>query len=109
MQGHVTHRLNAERVGYPVEEGEHGGNIDGLRELLVGPSGGPQRVGVIASNFVCLEGNLASKREQQPFSRGQPGGVQVSRRDGGYGLVIGSLFTQEVGMGVQSIRAAIQG
>ena len=37
--GEVVHGGDAEGVGYPVEEGEHCGDVDGFGDLVFGPFG----------------------------------------------------------------------
>ena len=46
--------------------------------------------------------------EQNSLGLRQPGFVELALKNGGYALIVCSLNTQEVGMAVQSIRAAIQ-
>jgi hypothetical protein len=59
--GQIPHRLDTECVGDPVEEGEHGGNVDGFCDLLLRPARRPKRIGVGPGYLVRLEGDLAGK------------------------------------------------
>ena len=57
----ISHRLNSEGVRYPIEESEHSGNVNRLRDLLLRPAGGAKRIGVIPADFMCLKCDLPGK------------------------------------------------
>ena len=99
---------NAKRIGHPVEEGKHRGDVHRLRDLVLVPARVAQPLNVFRS---CAIGRLGDKLhivEQSPFGRGQAGGIKVSVENRANTSVIGSLNTQEVGVAVQSIRAMVQ-
>lgn len=54
------------------------------------------------------EGNFLNVTEQRDFRSRKPRFRDFSLKEGGYAFFIGSLNTQEVGVAVQSIRAAIE-
>jgi hypothetical protein len=104
----IAHWLNPEGIGHPVEEGEHRGYVNRLGDLRFRPARLPQGIGVGTRDLAGLEGDFTGELQQLAFGVAQSGRLQIAFGYGGYGFVIGSLFTQEVGMGVQSIGTAIE-
>lgn len=106
--GQVAHGLDAEGVRHTVEEGKHRRDVDRLGNLFLRPSCRAQGVRIATRNFVGVEGNLAGELQQQPLGLSEAGGIEIALGNGGYGLIVGSLFTQEVSMRVESIRAPVE-
>ena len=99
---------NAERIRDPIEEGEHRGDVDGFRDLILIPPGIAQFLNVIPGGAAGRFGDELYVIEQSALSRSQPGLIELGLENCIHALIAGSLNPQEVGMTVQSIRTAVQ-
>jgi hypothetical protein len=106
--GEIVLRRNAEGVGYSVEKGEEGCDVDSFGNLLFFPTSGSEFVDVLgggAIGSVCDELYIF---HQDELRLGQAGFLQLAFQNCSYAFIGCSLDTQEVGMAVQSIRAPVQ-
>jgi hypothetical protein len=106
--GQIVLRRHSEGVGDAVEEGKHRRDIHCLRDLVFRPPMVAQFLYVIGRGAVRRFGNFFNVVEQDAFCWRQPSFIQLAFENGFYALITGSLNTQEVGMTVESIRAAIE-
>jgi hypothetical protein len=101
-------RRNAEGIGDAIEEGEHRGDVDGFRDLILFPSGVAQFLDVIRGGTAGGFGDELHVIEQNPLGRSQSGFIELTFENCAYALIAGSLDPQEVGMTVQSIWTAVE-
>ena len=101
-------RRNAEGIGDAIEEGEHGGDVDGLGDLVFGPAGSAKLFDIFGGGTVGGFRDELHVVQQDALRRGQAGFLQLALQYCGYGLIGGSLNTQEVGVAIQSIRATVE-
>jgi hypothetical protein len=106
--GEVIHGGDAEGVGYSIEEGEHGGDVDGFGDLIFGPAGVAQLLDVGSGGAGGGLGDQFHVVEQDALGERQAGFVELAFENRGNALIGGSLDTQEVGVAVESIGAAIE-
>lgn len=99
---------NPKRVGDPVEECKHRGDVDRLGNLVLAPARSAQLLNVFAGGAIGCFGDQFHVVEQGPLSGGQAGDVEVSVENRANAGIIGSLNTQEVGVTVQSIRTMVE-
>ena len=104
----VILRWNAEGIGDPVEKREHSGDVDGFGDLSFGPAGVADFLNLRVSGARGVIGDEFDVGHQGAFGGREPGFVELAFEDGFYGLVSGSLNTQEVGVAIQSIWAPVQ-
>ena len=101
-------RRNAEGIGDAIEEGEHGGDVDGLGDLVFGPAHGAEFFDIFGGGTVGRFRDELHVVQKDALRRGQAGFLQLALQYCGYGLIGGSLNTQEVGVAIQSIRATVE-
>ncbi|MGB8653973.1 MAG: hypothetical protein WCD23_05595 [Candidatus Acidiferrales bacterium] len=101
-------RRNAEGVGNAIEEGEHRGDVDGFGDLIFGPAGVAQFLDIGVRGPVGIYRDFLDVIEKRAFGWSEASFVELAFEDCRYAFVGGSLDTQEVGVGVQSIRTAIE-
>jgi len=106
--GEIVLRRDAEGVGDAVEEGEQGGDIDGLRNLFFFPACCPEFVDILGGGTVGGIRDEFYIVQQSEFGLGQAGFVELAFQNCCYAFIGCSLDTQEVGVAVQSIRAPVQ-
>ncbi len=108
IHGEVALRRNPEGIGNAIEERKQCCDVDGLRDLWFRPSGVTEPLDVLGGcAWGCLS-DLANIIEQKALGGGKPGAIEVTFGDGGYGRIFGSLYTQEVGVRVQSIGTSVE-
>jgi hypothetical protein len=100
-------RRDTECISNPIEKGKHGGDINRLGNLVFFPSRIAQPLHVLRSSFVGGLGNQFYIFQEDTFTRSEAGFVELAFSNRLYASIGGSLNTQEVGMAVQSIRAAV--
>ena len=104
----VALRSDAECVSHTIEESEHRGNVHRFGDLRLGPSVIPQLLHIFAGGAVRGLRDLGDVIKQCAFGRAQSGLIKFALSKGFYSFGFCSLNTQEVCMGVQSIRTAIE-
>jgi len=98
---------HSEGVRYPVEECEHGRDVDRFRDLIFVPASVAKFLNVFRSGAIGSISDLLDVVHQQAFGWREAGVVELAFENRAYTLVGGSLNTQEVSVAVQSIRATI--
>ena len=68
--GEVVLRGNPERIGYAIEEGKHGDDVDGFRDLVFGPAHGAQLFDIFGGGTVGRFGNELRIVQQGALRRG---------------------------------------
>jgi len=101
-------RRHAERIGYAIEEREHGDDVDSFRDLVFGPARGTKLFHIFGGGTVGGFGNELGVIQQGALRLAEASFTKLAFENGCDSLIGGSLNTQEVGVAVQSIRAAIQ-
>src|SRR5215469_8798942 len=104
----IVLRRHAERIRYAIEEGKHRGDINGLSDLVFRPAMVAKYLDVLGRGAICGFSNFLDVVEQRSLGRRQAGLIELALENRLYAVIISSLNTQEVGVTVQSIRAAIQ-
>jgi hypothetical protein len=106
--GEVVLRGNAESIGDAIEEGEHGDDVDGLSDLVLGPADGAKLCDIFDGGTVGGFGDELGVVQQSVLRLGQARFIELAFENGCDSLIGGSLNPQEVSVAVQSIRAAIE-
>jgi len=99
---------NAECVSDAIEKSEHCGDVDSFRNLVFFPACVPKFLHILGGRAIGGVGDQLDVIQQSSLRRSKAGLVKLAFDDGLYALIRCSLDTQEVGMAVQSIWAAIQ-
>lgn len=99
---------NAEGICHTIEKREQRRHIDRFRNLRLAPSEIPQRLNILSRCTVGSLGDFLHIFEQRSVCRIQGGALQVSRAYGYYSSFFCPLFTQGVGMSLESIWTAIE-
>src|SRR6266567_740233 len=92
----------------PVEEGEHRGDIYSFRDLRLRPAMIPQSLHILVGGAIRRFRHLRHIVKQGMLCEAQAGFFQFAVRYRLHHILVCSLNTQEVCMGVQSIRTAIE-
>ena len=104
----VIHGGNAEGVRDAVEKCEHGDDVDGLGDLLVGPAKAAKLLRVRGSRGLRTARDEPCVVKQRTLSAGKLCARQLPFRQRLYCFLPGSLQLQEECVGVDSIDAVVQ-
>jgi len=63
----IVLRRHAEGIRHPIEEGEHRGDIDGLGDLVFGPTVVAQFLHIVTRGAIRRLGHFLNVLEQRPF------------------------------------------
>jgi hypothetical protein len=108
IRAQVILRRNAESIRNAIKKCEHRRDVNRLGDLILAPSGITQFLHVGVRGAGSAFGHFLDVVEQHTLGRRKPGFVKLAFQNRRNALTGGSLNTQEVGMRVQSIRAAVQ-
>jgi hypothetical protein len=106
--GEVILRRYTKRIGDAIEEGEHGSNVNGFGDLVFCPSCRAQLFDVFGRRTVGGFRDELRVVQQGALRLGQAGLIELAFENGCNCLIGRSLNTQEVGVAIQSIWAAIE-
>jgi hypothetical protein len=104
----VVLRRHAEGIGHPIEEGEHGRDVDSLGNLVFVPAGIAQLLHVLmrrTRGILCYQLHVV---EKCALGRRQSGFLKFAFENRRYALIGSSLSPQEVSVAVESIGAPVQ-
>jgi hypothetical protein len=104
----IVLRGDTEGVRDPVEECEHGCNVDRFRNLFFFPTSIAQLLHILGGRTISGFGDQFDVIQQKALRYGKAGFVQLAFKNCGYALVRSSLNTQEVSVAVQSIGTPIE-
>jgi hypothetical protein len=101
-------RRNAKCVGDAIEEGKHRGDVNRFGNLVFAPSGIAEPLDVGVRGLRGGKSNFFYVVEQGALGGRKTCVVELTLENCLYAFIGGPLNTQEVSVGVQSIRAAVE-
>jgi hypothetical protein len=101
-------RWDAKGISNAIEEREERSDVDRLGNLILAPSCIAQFLDVFVSRPVCGSSDEFDVIHERTLGCSQAGFIELAFENCCNTFVIGSLNTQEEGMAVQSIWAAVQ-
>ncbi len=104
----VTLRRDSECVCHAIEESKHGGDVDGLGDLRLGPAMIAKQLHVFCCRTIGRLSHLGYIIQQGAIGRGQFRLIEFAAGQSLDSFFFCSLNTQEVSMRVQSIGASVE-
>ena len=108
VRAQIILRRNSESVCDAIKKCEHRSDVNRFGDLILAPPGIAQFLNVGVRGAGSALRHFLNIVQQHALRRRKPGLVELAFQNRRNALIGGSLNTQEVGMGIQSIRAPIQ-
>ena len=105
---HLLIGRNPECIGHAIEESKQSCNVDRLGDLLLAPAVISQDLNILSGCAVSGFRDFRGVIKQGPLRRSELGLIQSSRSNSDNSPFICPLFTQGVGVSLQSIRATVE-
>ena len=101
-------RRYSESIGHAIEERKHRNDVHRLGDLLLRPAVAAQFLDTLRRRAIRSVNNGLPVVHQRALAGGEARFLELACENRRDALIIGSLDTKEVGVAVESIRAAVQ-